>query len=132
MNIADSVLPEIFDDIVLGRNVKRSLHHLVYEEIPYIELFKTRLRYNRYWPTNVNDVHVNPGFRIPAFYIENYTAIFGYVFWEVFNKRKMHKLWGSTIKNEFGDWKYIISGQQNKMIWANLHLKEEIDLPFFF
>lgn len=121
-------LREVFDDIILGRGVKRYIHDLEYDHNIYAELFIERLQVNRFRPVPVKDIRIEVGLRLPAFYIQGRTAIFGHVFWEVFSDHKKRKIWGSVVRNEKGDWKYILPGISNKIVFANLNQREEIDI----
>ena len=79
-------------------------------------------------PTTVERVDVRPGERVPAFYIDNTVAYFGWVFWEQFTSWKIRKLWGSVIKNERGDWDIQIPPTRITVIYANESLKLEMDI----
>ncbi len=121
-------ITEILDDIVLGRGVKRSIHNLEYDNNIYTSLFIDRLRLFKYRPLSVKDIEVKVGQRIPAFLLRGKTAIFGYVFWEVFSEKRKRKLWGSVIRNAKGDWKYTLPGNSDTVVFANLAKPEEIDI----
>lgn len=128
--IDDWQITEVFDDIVLGRGVKRSVHNLRYENDILTGLFIERLRMLKYRPMHVRDIHIDVGFRMPAFYVTGNTAIFGYVFWEVFTERRKRKIWGSVVRNERGDWKYEIPANSDKIVFVNMNQKEEIDIYY--
>ncbi|HGY55572.1 MAG TPA: hypothetical protein ENK44_07730 [Caldithrix abyssi] len=121
-------ITEILDDIVLGRGVKRSIHNLEYDNNIYTSLFIDRLRLFKYRPLSVKDIEVKVGQRIPAFLLRGKTAIFGYVFWEVFSEKRKRKLWGSVVRNAKGDWKYTLPGNSDTVVFANLAKPEEIDI----
>ncbi len=120
-------ISEVLDDIILGRGVKRSVHNLEYDQSIYSDLFISRLRLYKYSPLTVSQIEVQPGWRVPAFLIEGKTAIFGYVFWEEFSEEKKRKLWASVVRNEKGDWKYILPAHSESVIFANPDKKQEAD-----
>ena len=64
----------------------------------------------------------------PAFYVEDTTAYFGWVFWEKFTSAKRRKLWGSVVRNEKGDWAIQISPTKTTTIYVNEKLKTEMDI----
>jgi hypothetical protein len=117
-----------FDDIISGLNVKRIFQKLEYNSIDYTDLFIERLKYHNYITTIVSQIKIDPGYRIPGFLLQNKSAIFGYVFWEIFNINSKRKLWGSLIQNKKGDWKYTVSEKSKRIIWINPNQIEEINL----
>jgi len=121
-------ISEILDDIILGRGVKRIVHDLEYDGNIFTDLFIQRLRLYKYRPMRVGDVPIETGYRVPAFLIDGKTAIFGYVFWEVFSDTRKRKLWGSVVRNEKGDWKYTLNGSSSQTVFVNLAALEEIDI----
>lgn len=76
----------------------------------------------------VASIDVEPGHRVPAFYVENTVAYFGWVFWEKFWENRMRKLWGSVVRNARGDWKIQITPQKETTIYANASVRYEMDL----
>lgn len=121
-------ITEIFDDIVLGRGVKRAIHNLEYDGSIYTELFLERLQLYKFRPAPLKKIQIGVGKRAPAFYIHGKTAIFGYVFWEMFSETRKRKLWGSVIRNAKGDWKYVLPGNSNNVVFINMDKQEEIDI----
>jgi len=121
-------ISEILDDIILGRGVKRSVHNLEYDSSIFTGLFIDRLRLYKFRPVALNKIEIEVGHRAPAFLISGKTAIFGYVFWEVFSEIKKRKLFGSVVKNEKGDWKYVIPENSSSIVFINIDKQEEIDL----
>jgi hypothetical protein len=123
--------PEIRDlltDIVEGRIVKRSKHLLRFEARDVSLEFMEVLLARGYRPMLVRDVPVDPGERVPAFFVEEGTAYFGWVFWEKFSRLKLRKLFGSVVRNAKGDWAVQISERRNSVIHANPALKSEMDI----
>ncbi len=121
-------MSEILDDIILGRGVKRSVHDLEYDNFLFTGLFIDRLRLYKYQLVPINKIEVEVGQRAPAFLVNGKTAIFGYVFWEVFSETKKRKLFGSVVKNEKGDWKYVLQGNKDSVVFVNFDKKEDIDI----
>ena len=121
-------IAEAFDDIILGRGVKRSIHDLTYNNQLYVQLFIERLQIYKFFPHSVKDINIEVGFRIPAFLIKNHQAIFGHLFWEVFSEKRKRKIWGSVIRNEKGDWKYILPGNSETIVFVNQSRPEHIDI----
>ena len=120
-------IKEVFYDIILGK-VKRSVHHLFYQKNDYTPLFVSCLKNKSYHPVLLKSVEIEIGFRIPGFYIEDSTAYFGYLFWEIFHDSHKRKIWGSVIRNKKGDWKYILSGNSSKVVYLNLTKIQEVDI----
>ncbi len=114
--------------IIEGKTVKRSRHDLHYRGRDVTPFFLEELEKNGYRATTVDEVHVQPGERAPAFYIDKGVAYFGWVFWEQFTSWKVRKLWGSVIKNKKGDWDIQIPATRNTTILANESLKIEMDI----
>lgn len=123
-------LTEVFDDIILGRGVKRTIHGLEYEDHVYTDLFLERLLLYRFFPMAMKDIQVGVGKRFPAFYLLNKDAIFGHVFWEVFSDSRKRKIFGSVVRNKKGDWKFILPGSSSQIVYVNTHLPEDIDIYY--
>lgn len=121
-------LKEVLSDIVEGKIVKRALHELRWETRDVSPEFVDVLVEHGYIPTTVATVAVQPGERVPAFYVENGTAYFGWVFWEKFTELRLRKLFGSVVRNAKGDWAIQISDKRNTVIYANSSLKSEMDI----
>lgn len=121
-------------DIIEGRIVKRGKHDLRWDLRDYSLEFIAALQEHGYIRTTVAEVHIQPGRRIPAFFLEDGTAYFGWVFWEKFSERKLRKLFGSVIRNDRGDWAIQIPSGRKTAIYANTPLACEMDIdnPFVF
>lgn len=126
--LKDWEIAEILDDIILGRGVKRTIHDLQYDEKVYTQLFIERLQLFKFRPVAVKNIQIEVGKRSPAFYLKEKNAIFGYIFWEVFSDKHKRKIWGSVVRNEKGDWKYILPGNSSEAVFINLNKQEEIDI----
>jgi len=119
---------EALADIVSGRTVKRSVHPLEHGGRDLTGLFIEELALQGYHPATVSGIGVNPGERVPAFYIDQKIAYFGWVFWEQFTSWKLRKLWGSIARNARGDWEFQIPEKSASVIHANSSLKIEMDI----
>ena len=131
MHVKDSpsrILLEVLGDIIEGRNVKRAKHDLWWNNASVSGEFVEALQRFGYVPMQVSQVQVEPGERVPAFYIEDGTAYFGWVFWEKFTQLKLRKLYGSVVRNEHGDWAIQIPPHRTTVIYANMALKNEMDI----
>lgn len=125
--VSKEQLNETLADIVTGRGVKRARHELHLDGRSVVDEFIARLTENGYHPTTVGAVDVQIGERVPAFYIEQTTAYFGWVFWEKFTDQKARKLWGSVVRNAKGDWAIQIPPTKPIPIYANPNAKIDMD-----
>lgn len=121
-------LREVLHDIIDGKIVKRSRHELKWDTRDVSFEFIDALSTAGYKQMLVQDVDVQPGERVPAFFLENGVAYFGWVFWEKFSQLKLRKLFGSVIRNAKGDWAVQISEKRRSVIYANASLKSEMDI----
>ena len=119
---------EALAEIVGGRSVKRSVHELVHDGRALTAEFVGELARQGYLPLTVREVPVEPGERVPAFYIDGKIAYFGWVFWEQFTSWKIRKLWGSVVKDDRGDWRIQLPDGGRAVIYANTSLKIEMDI----
>jgi hypothetical protein len=121
-------LREALASIIDGKDVKRVRHDLHYDGQDMSVHFINELQQKNYLPMTVDQVRVQPGERVPAFFIKESIAYFGWVFWEQFTSWKIRKLWGSVIKNQRGDWDIQISPARKDIVYANELLKIEMDI----
>jgi hypothetical protein len=120
-------IEETLEDVISGKfNVPKI--ELLYEGKDLAEIFVKKLIDLNFQPKKVNEVNVEIGFRVPAFYIRDKTAYFGWVFWEIFTETKKRKLFGSAIKNQRGDWEIEITDKSDEVIFVNESKSIEIDL----
>lgn len=124
----DTGILESLRDLAAGRGVKRAQHDLTVEGYDYSNDFIHILNELGYTPTTVADAPVEPGERIPAFYIKDSVAYFGWIFYEKFTGRTMRKLWGSVVRNRKGDWAIQLSPKKNVTVYANVKHKTEMDI----
>lgn len=126
--VSEEKLRDALCAIIEGKIVKRIKHELTYNNKDLTPLFIEELTSRGYVSTTVSQVECQPGERVPAFFIENHTAYFGWVFWEQFTSVKLRKLWGSVLKNKKGDWDIQIPVTRQTTIYANETLKLEMDI----
>ncbi len=132
MNVAaesfQSELQEVLHDIIEGKIVKRSKHELKWDTRDVSLDFIDALKHAGYTQTLVADIDVQPGERVPAFFLQSSVAYFGWVFWEKFSQLKLRKLFGSVVRNAKGDWAVQVSEKRRSVIYANPLLKSEMDI----
>jgi hypothetical protein len=121
-------LRSVFAEIIAGKTVKRSVHVLRWGPRDVTLEFADSLESLGYRSMTVAEVRVVPGERVPAFFIEDGTAYFGWVFWEKFSMLKLRKLFGSVARNKKGDWAIQISEKRRSVIYANPSEKGEMDI----
>jgi hypothetical protein len=117
---------EIFDDFILGRNIKRTMHHLRYDDYLMAKPFIDRLRTYKYQPIKLKSIKIEMGKRIPAFYLKEDYAMFGYVFLATDSGDNEQTIFGSAERDEKGQSKYIIRGNRETVVFVNLNQKEDI------
>ena len=123
-----SELGPVFDEIIAGRTVKRSVHELKWGALDVTLAFAEALARHGYRQMTVAEAPVQPGERVPAFVLENGTAYFGWVFWEKFSMLRLRKLFGSVARNDRGDWVVQIPEKRRSVIYANPSEKSEMDI----
>ncbi len=114
--------------LIRGTEVRRASHELSIGGEDATSLFVKLLQEEGYLPATVKKVRIEPGERVPAFYVKDATAHFGWVFWEMFFPDRMRKLFGSAHHNEKGDWAIMLGRGSRETIYANMKLKEATDL----
>jgi hypothetical protein len=113
-------------NLIRGTGVRRGSHQLLLDETDATSLFIELLLEDKFELLRIEEITIEPGERVPAFYLEKGTAHFGWVFWEAFFPGRMRKIFGSVHRNEKGDWTIVLGRKQQ--VYANLLLKEEMDL----
>jgi hypothetical protein len=113
-------------NLIRGSGVRRGSHQLLLDETDVTPLFIELLLEEKFELARIEEIAIESGERVPAFYLEKGTAHFGWVFWEAFVPGRMRKIFGSVHRNEKGDWTIILGRKQQ--VYANLILKEAMDL----
>jgi len=124
MQIGDLTLA--LRDLIRGDGVRRASHDLRIEGRDATGLFLRLLETEGFAGIQVQDVPIEPGERVPAFYVDAGCAHFGWVFWEVFSPDRKRKLFGSQAKNDKGDWAIMLA--RTARVHACLNRKEPMDI----
>ncbi|HYB53635.1 MAG TPA: hypothetical protein VEG84_07205, partial [Thermoanaerobaculia bacterium] len=75
----DSELEAALDDLILGRGVARGRHQMRLRGRSVRAEFEGRLAANGFHPMTVREAKIEAGERLPAFYLHDDTADFGYI-----------------------------------------------------
>jgi hypothetical protein len=126
--LSQDQLREVLADIIDGRIVKRAKHSLSWGVHDCTFEFLDVLKERGYQSRLVRDVQIEPGERVPAFYVDSGTAFFGWIFWEKFSQLRLRKLFGSVVRNDKGDWAVQIPEKRNTLVYVNQSLKSEMDI----
>jgi hypothetical protein len=122
-------LSAALDDLVLGRGVARGRHSLRWRGRIVGRELEERLAANGFSPTTVRDATIEPGERIPAFYLHGDTADFGYIRWEIFTPRSRRKLFASEYRRpDNQEWDVQLNLGSPETVWANASAKERHDV----
>lgn len=124
----DKRLRDAFREIIDGKTVKRSKHELVFGGIDVSNVFVDEMNKRDYLPIAVGDIPCGQGHCVPAFYVEELHAYFGWVFWEKFTEGRLRKLFGSVVRKEQGDWLIQIPARSRRIVYANTSLTIEMDI----
>ena len=88
-----------------------------------------RLAANGFRPMKVSETEIEPGEKVPAFYLHDETADFGYVRWEIFTPRSRRKLFASEYRRpDNEEWAVQLNLASQETVWANPALKEKHDV----
>jgi hypothetical protein len=128
----DKRLRDAFREIIDGKTVKRSKHELMFGGVDVSNVFIEEMDKKNYLPAEVGDIRCEQGERVPAFYVEETQAYFGWVFWEKFTEGRLRKLFGTIVRNEKGDWLIQIPNGSRKIVYANTSLTAEMDIDHPF
>ena len=126
--MSEAEVHEALRNLILGTGVRRGSHELFVDGTDATSSFRQLLLDEGFQPSVVNEIDIQPGERVPAFYIEGRIAHFGWVFWEAFFPGRMRKIFGSVNRNEQGDWAIILGRGNKQTIYVNRNLREQIDL----
>jgi hypothetical protein len=116
-------------DLIRGDGVRRASHELTWDGRDVTGLFLQMLAAEGFTETSVEDIPVQPGERIPAFHVADWTAHFGWVFWEVFSADRKRKIFGSHRKNEKGDWAITLARRARVYAAPSRRELMDVDLP---
>jgi hypothetical protein len=122
-------LDHALDDLVLGRGVARGRHSLRYRGRSVAAQFEARLAANGFAPMTVRAAPIRAGERIPAFYVHDDVADFGYVRWEIFTPRSRRKLFASEYRRpDNQEWAVQLNLSSPEKVWANPSATERHDV----
>jgi hypothetical protein len=125
----DAELAAALDDLILGRGVARGRHSLLHKGTNVRAQMEERLTANEFRPTTVREARIEPGERIPAFYLHGETADFGYIRWEIFTPKSRRKLFQSEYRRPDNDeWDVQLNLASPEKVWASPERKERHDV----
>lgn len=127
-----SISPELvsaLDDLILARGVARGRHRLFLDGRDVSREFVDRLRANGFRECLVREIEIEPGIRVPAFFVHDGIADFGYVRWEIFTPRSRRKLFASEYRRpETKEWDIQIAPGSSRSVFANREMSERHDV----
>ena len=124
-------LSDALDDLILGRGVARGRHSLRWKGRLVASELEERLVANGFARTTVRDAAIEPGEKIPAFYLDatKETADFGYIRWEIFTPRSRRKLFASEYRRpDNQEWAVQLNLSSPETVWANPSAREKHDV----
>jgi hypothetical protein len=125
----DRDLSDTLDDLILGRGVARGRHDLRWRGRLVAAELAERLAANGFAKTTVRDAAIEPGEKIPAFYVHDETVDFGYIRWEIFTPRSRRKLFASEYRRpDNQEWAVQLNLSSPEEVWANPAAKEKHDV----
>jgi hypothetical protein len=122
-------LSEALDDLILGRGVARGRHSLRHQGRIVGAEFQERLVANGFRPMTVREAQIEAGEKIPAFYVHDDLADFGWIRWEIFTPRSRRKLFASEHRrSDNQEWAVQISLSSPQTVWADPSREERHDV----
>ena len=122
-------LAAALDDLVLGRGVARGRHSLRWKDRVVARELEERLAANGFSPMTVREAAIEPGERIPAFFLHGDVADFGYVRWEIFTPTSRRKLFASEYRRpDNREWAVQLPLASPERLWGNAAAKERHDV----
>lgn len=113
-------LSDALDDLVLGRGVARGRHELRYRDRLVREEFLERLRANGFRPLTVREAEIEPGEKVPAFYLDEDAVDFGWIRWEIFTPKSRRKLFASERRRtDNEEWAIQLNLSSPETVWAS-------------
>ena len=125
----DPELSSALDDLILGRGVARGRHSMRFRDRIVRAELEERLAANGFRPMTVAETQIEPGERVPAFYLHDEVADFGYIRWEIFTPRSRRKLFASEVRRVDNDeWAIQLNLSSPEKVWASPERKEKHDV----
>jgi hypothetical protein len=122
-------LSDALDDLILGRGVARGRHSLRLKGRLVRKEFEDRLAANGFALSTVRETDIEPGERVPAFYLHDELADFGYVRWEIFTPRSRRKLFASEHRrSDNQEWAIQLNLSSLEKVWTSPARKERHDV----
>jgi hypothetical protein len=122
-------LSDALDDLILGRGVARGRHSLVHRGRLVRDEFVERLRANGFRPMTVREAPIEAGEKIPAFYLHDDVADFGWFRWEIFTPKSRRKLFASEYRRpDNSEWDVQLNLASTETAWARPEAKEKHDV----
>lgn len=125
----DKELSDALDDLILGHGVARGRHELIHRGRTVKEEFLERLGAHGFRPMTVKETAIEPGEKVPAFYVHGDSTDFGYVRWEIFTPRSRRKLFASEHRRPDNDeWAVQLALSSPEKVWASPERREKHDV----
>lgn len=125
----DPELAAALDDLILGRGVARGRHSLRHQGLLVRPELEHRLAANGFRRMTVREAPIEPGERVPAFYLHGEIVDFGYIRWEIFTPRSRRKLFHSEYRRPDNDeWDVQLNLGSPATVWACPELREKHDV----
>jgi hypothetical protein len=122
-------LSDALDDLILGRGVARGRHELRHRDRPVRAEFVERLRANGFRPLTVREAEIEPGEKIPAFYLHDGAVDFGWIRWEIFTPKSRRKLFASERRRTDNDeWAVQLNLASPETVWGSPERREKHDV----
>ena len=122
-------LADALDDLILGRGVARGRHGLRLKGRLVRSEFEQRLAANGFALATVAETAIEPGEKVPGFYLHDELADFGYVRWEIFTPRSRRKLFASEHRRgDNQEWEVQLSLSSPEKIWTSPARRERHDV----
>jgi len=125
----DAELSSALDSLILGRGVARGRHSLIHQGRSRRAEFEERLAANGFRPMTVREADIEAGERLPAFYLHDDLADFGYIRWEIFTPRSRRKLFQSEYRRpDNQEWAVQLNLSSLEKVWGDPSHKERHDV----
>jgi hypothetical protein len=125
----EAELAAALDDLILGRGVARGRHSLRHGGRIVKDEFEERLGGHGFREITVREADITAGEKIPAFFLHDETADFGYIRWEIFTPKSRRKLFASEYRRpDNQEWAVQINLASPQKIWASPERRERHDV----
>jgi hypothetical protein len=125
----DRELSDALDDLILGRGVARGRHSLHHRGRLVRDELVERLRANGFRPMTVRETPIEPGEKIPGFFLHDEIVDFGWIRWEIFTPTSRRKLFASEHRRpDNNEWDVQLNLASTETVWARPESKERHDV----